>query len=353
MNKKIILSDGTEFVGKAFGCMQDTCGEVIFVTSMTGYQELLTTPTLLGKIVVMTYPLIGNYGINRDDYEALQPYVHGFVVREYAKDPSNFRMNKSLEDYLKKMQVTGLYGIDTRKLAGHIRENGSMKAIIVDADISKEQALAKLQEQPKPESLLKKCSTQNIYQIPASGKRVVLLDCGTKASIVRSLSDLGYHLTVVPYNTDAADILDLNPDAVVIAGGPEVLEEYPELVQTVKEVLGKVVLFGIGSGQHLLALACGADIKKLKFGHYGSMPIRRLPSGKIISVSATHSYTVHHGTLAGTDLEPIAVSVNDDTIQGLRHKKYPAFSVQFQPEGAPGGKDGFFAFEMFRQMLEK
>lgn len=353
MNKKIVLQDGTEFIGKAFGALDDAYGEVVFVTSMTGYQELLTTPTLLGKIVVMTYPLIGNYGINRDDYEALQPFVHGFVVREYAKDPSNFRMNKSLEDYLKKMKIPGLYGIDTRKLSRHIRENGNMKAIIVDAEVCRDEALARLKEQKEMESLIKKCSTQNIYQIPASGKRVVLLDCGTKASIVRSFSDLGYHLTVVPSDTDASDILDLNPDAVIFAGGPEALEEYPQLVKTVKEILGKVAFFGIGSGQHLLALACGADIKKLKFGHHGSMPIRNLQTGKILAVTVNQSYTVHHGTLAGTQLEPTFVSVNDETIQGLRHTKYPAFSVQFQPEGAPGGKDGFFAFELFQQMLDK
>lgn len=352
MNKKLLLEDGTEFYGEAFGSTEDAYGEVIFVTSMTGYQELLTDPTMYGNIVVMSYPLIGNYGINRDDYEALQPYLHGFVVREYCKDPSNFRMNKNLDDYMKKMKVPGLYGIDTRKLTRHIRENGNMRGAILDAEVCKEEGLARIAEQKESSCPIMESSTKNIYQIPASGKRVVLVDYGTKASIIRSLSDLGYHLTVVPYNTTAEDILELNPDGLVLAGGPGNPEKYPELVKTIKAVLGKVPVFGIGFGQYLLAMACGAGVKKLKFGHHGSGPIRDLATGKIVSVHLNHSYGVHAGTLAGTDLESTFMSVNDDTIQGLRHTKYPAFSVQFQLEGAPGGKDGFFVFDLFKKMLE-
>lgn len=348
MNKKLLLEDGTEFLGECFGTCEDAFGEVLFITSMTGYQEVLTDPALFGKIVVMSYPLIGNYGINRDDYEALQPHLSGFVVREYAKDPSNFRMNKNLEDYLKKMKVPGLFGIDTRKLTRHIREHGNMKAAILDSEVCKSEGLARIAEHNFDTKAMEATSTKNIYQIPANGKRVVLVDYGTKSSIIRNFSDMGYHVTVVPFDTDAGDILDFNPDAVVLAGGPGNPKDYPEQIKAVQELIRKVPVFGISMGHYLIALACGADIKKLKFGHHSNAPVKDLESGKILMTAQNHDYTVHEGTLAGTDLEVIYLSVNDSTIQGLRHSKQKVFSVQFQPEGT---KDGHIAFEQFQRLL--
>lgn len=347
MNKKLLLEDGTQFYGQSFGSMEDTFGEVIFVTSMTGYQELLTDPALHGYIVVMTYPLIGNYGINRDDYEALQPYLNGFVVREYAKDPCNFRMNKNLEEYLKKMKVPGLFGIDTRKLTRHIREKGTMRAGIMDAEVDINEGINRIKAYDYSKNPLADTSTKNIYQIPAGKKRVVLIDYGTKSSIIRSLSDREYHLTVVPYNTSATDVLELNPDIVVLAGGSGNPNDFPEEVEKVKEILGKVSVFGISVGQYLLAMACGAKVSKMKVGHHGDAPVRDLKTGKTWTTFQNHHYCVDKDSLAGTGLEITHVSVNDHSIQGLRHQKYKAFSVQFQPEAS---SNGAFIFEQLEQL---
>lgn len=348
MNKKLLLADGTEFYGQAFGAMEDAFGQVIFVTSMTGYQELLTDPALLGYLVVMTYPLIGNYGINRDDYEALQPYLSGFIVREHAKDPCNFRMNKNLEDYLKKMKVPGLFGVDTRQLTRHIRQHGSMKAAILEAEVCKKEGLARIDEYCYENNPLALTSTKNIYQIPASGKRVVLIDYGTKSSIIRSFSDRGYHLTVVPYDTSAADVLELNPDAVVLAGGAGDPNHFTGAIENVKEMMGKVPLFGISMGQYLLALAAGAKVVPMKYGHHGSAPVKELASGKILMTAQNHHYSVCADSLTGTGLEITHISVNDHNVQGIRHTKAKALAVQFQPESSA---DGATVFTAFQQML--
>lgn len=347
MNKKLLLEDGSEFYGQSFGHMEDAFGQVVFVTSMTGYQELLTDPSLVDKIVVMTYPLIGNYGINRDDYEALQPYLSGLVVRDYAKDPCNFRMNKNLSDYLKKMKVSGLFGLDTRRLTRHIRDHGTMGGAIIDGDICPSEGLARLADYRYEENPLAKISTQNIYQIPASGRRAVLIDYGTKASIVRNLSERGYHLTLVPYFTGVSDILDLNPDVVILAGGSGNPNDFSDQVQKVKDLLGRVPIFGISMGQYLLALASGAQVDKLKFGHYGQEAVRDLATGKILTTYRSHHYSVNPASLAGTDLEMTYQSVNNQTVQGIRHKKYPAFAVQFQPEGSV---DGPIIFDQLSQL---
>lgn len=354
MDKKLLLEDGTEFYGKAFGSMEDAFGEVVFTTAMTGYQELLTDPSFLGQILTMTTPMIGNYGINKDDYEAMRPHLSAFIVKEYAADPSNFRMNKNLDDYLVKMNVPGLYGIDTRKLTRHIREKGAVKGCIIPAEVSKDEGLQRIKDYDFFTNHMERASTQSSYAMPSSGKRVVLMDFGMKGSILKELNRLGFHVTVVPYDTDAETILEMNPDGIMLSNGPGNPEDAVKPIETIKKLIGTVPLFGICMGHQLLALASGAKTRKMKFGHRGgNNPVRELETGKILITSQNHGYEVDGDSLEGTDLMVSYVSVNDGSVEGLRHTKEKAFSVQFHPESSPGPSDARVIFSEFAKLMEK
>lgn len=354
MNKKLLLEDGTEFYGKAFGSKEDAFGEVVFTTAMTGYQELLTDPSFLGQILTMTTPMIGNYGLNRDDYEAMKPHLSAFIVKEYAEDPSNFRMNKNLNDYLVKMKVPGLYGIDTRKLTRHIREKGAVKGCIISAEVSKEEGLQRIKDYDFFTNHMERASTKSSYVMPSSGKRVVLMDFGMKGSILKELNRLGFHVTVVPYDTDAEVILEMNPDGIMLSNGPGNPEDAVKPIETIKKLIGKVPLFGICMGHQLLALASGAKTRKMKFGHRGgNNPVRELETGKILITSQNHGYEVDGDSLEGTDLFISYVSVNDGSVEGLKHKTEKAFSVQFHPESSPGPSDARVIFNEFAKLMEK
>lgn len=354
MDKKLLLEDGTEFYGKAFGSLVDAYGEVVFTTAMTGYQELLTDPSFLGQILTMTTPMIGNYGINKDDYEAMKPYLSAFIVKEYAADPSNFRMNKTLDEYLVKMNVPGLYGIDTRKLTRHIREKGAVKGCIIPAEVSKEEGLQRIKAYDFFTNHMERASTKSSYVMPSSGKRVVLMDFGMKGSILKELNRLGFHVTVVPYDTDAETILEMNPDGLMLSNGPGNPEDAVKPIETIKKLIGKVPIFGICMGHQLLALASGARTRKMKFGHRGgNNPVRELETGKILITSQNHGYEVDGDSLEGTDLSISYVSVNDGSVEGLRHKTEKAFSVQFHPESSPGPSDARVIFNEFAKLMEK
>lgn len=354
MNKKLLLEDGTEFYGKAFGSKEDAFGEVVFTTAMTGYQELLTDPSFLGQILTMTTPMIGNYGLNRDDYEAMKPHLSAFIVKEYAADPSNFRMNKNLNDYLVKMKVPGLYGIDTRKLTRHIREKGAVKGCIISAEVPKEEGLQRIKDYDFFTNHMERASTTSSYVMPSSGKRVVLMDFGMKGSILKELNRLGFHVTVVPYDTDAEVILEMNPDGIMLSNGPGNPEDAIKPIETIKKLIGKVPLFGICMGHQLLALASGAKTRKMKFGHRGgNNPVRELETGKILITSQNHGYEVDGDSLEGTDLSISYVSVNDGSVEGLKHKTEKAFSVQFHPESSPGPSDARVIFNEFAKLMEK
>lgn len=353
MKRQLILEDGTVFTGEGFGSLRRTTGEVVFTTGMTGYQETLSDPSFCGCIVTFTYPLIGNYGINRDDFEAITPAVSGVVVKEAADFPSNWRKEISLDEYLKSKDIPGISGIDTRKLTRIIRKYGTLKGTICNIDENSDDILEHLRASELRTDLVKQVSTKTAYPSPGFGKRVVLVDFGMKHGILRELNKRDCDVIVVPYNTSAREILNLNPDGVMLSNGPGNPKNVPEAIQMIKDLIGKVPIFGIDIGHQLFALACGADTVKMKFGHRGSNhPVRDLRTGNVAITSQNHGYTVDIDSLKNTALEVTYIALNDGTVEGLRHKEAPAFTVQYHPEGSSGPEDSNYLFDEFLEMIE-
>ncbi|WP_430786069.1 glutamine-hydrolyzing carbamoyl-phosphate synthase small subunit [Virgibacillus flavescens] len=352
--RQLVLEDGTVFIGEGFGSDKKKSGEVVFNTGMTGYQEIISDPSYCGQIVTMTYPLVGNYGINRDDFETVTPFIHGFVVKELCDYPSNFRSEESLCSYLKANDIPGISGIDTRKLTKIIRKHGTMKALIADASESTDELLKDLKNQSFMTDQVSQTSTVKPYVVPGRGKRIVLVDFGMKHGILRELTKRSCHVTVVPYNYSAESILRLKPDGIMLTNGPGDPKDVPEAIEMVKEVLGKIPLFGICLGHQLFALACGADTVKMKFGHRGSNhPVKDLEINKTYLTSQNHSYAVRPDTLEKTDLVLTQVALNDNTVEGIKHKTYPAFTVQYHPESSPGPEDTNYLFDSFMTMIKE
>lgn len=352
MKRQLILEDGTVFVGEAFGSSTEVTGEVIFSTGMTGYQETITNPGALGIIVTFTYPLIGNYGINRDDFEAIKPWVQGVVVKEVCTHPSNFRSEKTLDEYLKEYDIPGIANIDTRKLTRLIRDKGTLKGRICSTDVSVEEVVEELKATNLPSDQVKQVSTKDPYVSPGRGYRVVMVDYGMKHGLLRELIKRQCDIVVVPYDTSAEEILRLSPDGILLSNGPGNPKDIQDSIETVKALLGKVPVFGIGLGHQVLALASGADTEKMKHGHNGGNAVKVLATGKVDITSQAHGYVVTKDSVAKTDLEVTHVSLNDETIEGLRHTKYPAFSVQFHPEASPGAEDANSMFDQFITLIE-
>ncbi|ASN05832.1 carbamoyl phosphate synthase small subunit [Virgibacillus necropolis] len=352
--RQLILEDGTVFSGEGFGSDRKKSGEVVFNTGMTGYQEVITDPSYCGQIVTMTYPLVGNYGINRDDFETVTPFIHGFVVKEVCDYPSNFRSGETLSSYLKANDIPGISGIDTRKLTKIIRKHGTMKALIADATESKEELLNELNNQPMMTDQVKQTSTVKPYVVPGRGHRIVLVDFGMKHGILRELTKRNCHVTVVPYNYSAENIIRLKPDGIMLTNGPGDPKDVPEAIEMVKEVISKIPLFGICLGHQLFALACGADTVKMKFGHRGANhPVKDLEMNKTYLTSQNHSYAVRPDTLEKTDLVLTQLALNDHTVEGIKHKTYPAFTVQYHPESSPGPEDTNHLFDNFLNVIEQ
>ncbi len=354
MNKRqLILEDGTVFTGTAFGAEADRIGEVVFNTGMTGYQEILSDPSYCGQIVTMTYPLIGNYGINRDDFESIAPAVSGLVVKEASQFPSNWRSGNSLDEYLKIHNIPGIAGIDTRKLTRIIRQHGTLKGAIVSAGQTAESVLEVLRASVLPADQVKRVSTKRAYPSPGRGHRVVLVDFGMKHGILRELNNRDCDVVVVPYNATAEEVLNYSPDGVMLSNGPGDPKDVPQALDLIKGIQGKVPIFGICLGHQLFALANGADTERLKFGHRGSNhPVKELATGKITITSQNHGYTVREGSLAFTPLEVTHRALNDGTVEGLKHTEYPAFTVQYHPEASPGPEDASPLFDEFINMIE-
>lgn len=352
MNKRsLILEDGTIFTGEAFGGQAGSKGEVIFYAGMTGYQEMLTDPNYNGKIVTMTYPLIGNYGINRDDFESISPYVEGIVVKEISEFPSNFRSEESLADFLQRQAIPGIAGIDTRKLTRHLRKNGTMRGLItaVNEEVSFSRNLFTEDEE---RHFVAETSITKPYIVPGRARRITVIDLGMKHTILHELTERQCHVTVVPYNYSAEDILRFKPDGVLISNGPGNPETLTHTIQTVKDLVGVIPLFGIGLGHQILALAEGAEVKKLAVGHYGkSYVVKELKTDRTWSTTQSRQYEVSEASLQDTRLEVTFRSANDGAIEGLRHQSAPAFSVQFNPEGAPGPNETNFLFDEFLQLM--
>lgn len=352
MQARLLLEDGTLFTGLSFGAEAQMMGEVVFNTGITGYQEVLSDPSYCGQIVTMTYPLIGNYGINRDDFEAIRPFIHGFVVRRHEEVPSNWRAQYSLGQLLKEYGIPGISDIDTRMLTRKLRNYGTMKGLITTGNERVEELAERLNISRLMTDQVARTSTRNLFSSPGEGERIVLVDFGAKSGILRELTKRGCDVVVVPHNTTADEIRRLAPDGIQLSNGPGDPKDVPYAVKMISELLGEYPIFGICLGHQLFALACGAETTKLKFGHRGgNHPVKELASNRCFITSQNHGYTVLEESVANTPLCVTHINNNDRTIEGLKHSTFPAFSVQYHPEAAPGPYDSSYLFDEFLQMI--
>lgn len=368
MQAKLALEDGTVFTGRSFGAEGEAAGEVVFNTSMIGYQEILTDPSYRGQIVTMTYTQIGNYGTNPDDAESARPQVAGFVVREVASRASNFRSQASLQDYLRAHGVVGLEGIDTRALVRRLRVRGAMNGVISTHTLDDAALVAKARAVPPMagRDLVREVVPKSTIQwgkgldheltrvvLPAREPvcRVVALDCGMKWNILRCLTQVGCSVTVVPGTASAEEIMSYKPDGIFLSNGPGDPGVLGYIVDTIRALLDKRPMFGICLGHQLLAQALGAKTFKLKFGHRGAnQPVLNLLTGKVEITVQNHGFAVDTATLPG-DVEVTHINLNDRTLEGLRHKRLPLFSVQYHPEASAGPHDSTYLFQEFVKLI--
>lgn len=354
-DKKLILEDGTEFYGYGFGADRERMVEVVFNTSMVGYQEILSDPSYTGQAVVMTYPLIGNYGMCSEDYETDKPTISAMIVREYNDEPSNFRGKSTLEQVMRKYGIVGLAGVDTRQLARHIRDKGTCKGLITDGDTPNLVGFTKLKTTVLPTNVVAQVSTHELWRSPARTPKlhVVAVDCGIKHNILRALNARGCDVTVVPWDVTAETVEALHPDGMFLSNGPGNPEDAAPAIRLVRALRGKYPIFGICLGHQIIALSYGAKTYKLKFGHRGgNHPVKNLLTGKVEITSQNHSYAVNAESLADTGLMVTHINLLDNTVEGLRGESDRIFSVQYHPESAPGPQDSAYLFDEFVAMME-
>jgi len=355
----LVLEDGTAFAGTAFGALGERHGEVVFNTSMSGYQEIVTDPSYCGQIVVMTYPLIGNYGANPEDVESGRPWVEGLVVREISPLHSNWRAAESLDSFLARHDVPGISGIDTRALTRHLRSRGAMKGVISSVDLDAKSLQRKAQDSPGlvGRDLVREVTCAKPYAPAYPGEkrhRVAAIDCGMKRSILDCLAAVGCELTVFPAASSAAEILATKPDGIFLSNGPGDPEGVPYVIETVRGLLGKKPIFGICLGHQMLGLALGGRTYKLKFGHRGANhPVMDQHSGRIDITSQNHGFCVDMNSLDPAAVESTHVNLYDRTNEGMRHRTLPAFSVQYHPEASPGPHDARHLFDDFIALMER
>ncbi|MFZ5825706.1 MAG: glutamine-hydrolyzing carbamoyl-phosphate synthase small subunit [Bacillota bacterium] len=359
MKGYLVLEDGSVFAGEGFGAVTELTGEVVFNTGMTGYQEVLTDPSYCGQIVTMTYPLIGNYGINPEDFESRKPWVRGFIVKELCESPSHWQAAKSLSAYLAENGIPGLAAIDTRALTRHLRNAGTMRGMIVTT-LSQEEPTAeqiaawaaKAQGFEMHDQVMT-VTTPQPYRIFGSGHRVVVIDYGLKENILRSLSERDCDLTVVPAHYTAEQILDLNPDGIMLTNGPGDPTDVPQAIETVRELIhdGELPIFGICLGHQITSLALGATTYKLKYGHRGANhPVKDYTNGRVYITSQNHGYAVDDTTLPN-EVVVTHRNLNDSTVEGIAHRTRPVFTVQYHPEAAPGPQESAYLFDRFIALM--
>ena len=346
----LVLEDGSYYEGYRLGSDDLSIGEIVFNTAMTGYQETISDPSYTGQIITFTYPLIGNYGINRDDFESLTPTLNGVVVKEASTHPSNFRHQKTLHEVLVQYHIPGISGVDTRSITRKIRQHGVLRAGFTDNKDDIQALAEQLKTAELPRDEVQTVSTKTPYVSTGSDLSVVLLDFGKKQNIVRELNSRGCNVTVVPYNTTAEEILGMSPDGVMLSNGPGDPDEVA--IEMINGILGKIPFFGICLGHQLFALSQGATSFKMKFGHRGANhPVKDLRTGKVDITSQNHGYAVSRENFPN-ELMVTHEEINDKSIEGVRHRFFPAFSVQFHPDAAPGPHDASYLFDEFMEMID-
>jgi carbamoyl-phosphate synthase small subunit len=344
----IYLEDGTTFLGKGFGKKGTAVGELVFNTSLTGYQEILTDPSYAGQVITLTYPLIGNYGVNHYDEESTKIHAKGLVVKSFEENPSNYLSEGSIEEMLIKMNTVGVCDVDTRSITRKIRSKGAVKCVISNEDLSLKELQAHLDSEELKDDWMKVSGTQEIIRMEGSGPKVAVIDFGIKSNILRNLQARDCDITVFPYSSTYEEIMASSPDGVFLSNGPGDPKAATEAIEIVKKIIKKKPTFGICMGHQVLALALGGDTYKMKFGHRGgNHGVYDITRDRAYITSQNHGYAVSKDSLDEDTVEITHINLNDDTVEGLRHKTLPVYSVQYHPEGSPGPKDSTYLFDQF------